>query len=331
MLPETLERLHVLMEQGATVVANAPQCIATWAGGDEAQARFDKNVEAIWGKAESGSITTIGKGRLLSGVAIEEAIGLLGLKPDVRGDVRWIHRQVEGADWYFVTPPKQQAFKGMVSFRAEGAAELWNPVTGEITPLNVDRQGEYASIELDMPKAGSCFVVFNHHKQQQQVEKVELANTQPVSNKWTVQFPEGWGTPAELEMETLAPWREWPMSKEGQAFSGTATYTTTFNWANDSKEVILDLGKVNMIAEVLVNGQKVRTLWCAPYAADITAFVKPGENKLCVKVTSTWFNRLAYDASLPVAERRTWTIEGPQADAPRKDYGLMGPVTLKTE
>ena len=121
------------------------------------------------------------------------------------------------------------------------------------------------------------------------------------------------------------------MSKEGQAFSGTATYTTTFNWANDSKEVILDLGKVNMIAEVLVNGQKVRTLWCTPYAADITAFVKPGENKLCVKVTSTWFNRLAYDASLPVAERRTWTIEGPQADAPRKDYGLMGPVTLKTE
>ena len=331
MLPETLHRLHVLMEQGATVVANAPQCIATWAGGDEAQARFDKNVEAIWGKAESGSITTIGKGRLLSGVTIEEAIGLLGLKPDVQGDVRWIHRQVEGADWYFVTPPKQQAFKGMVSFRAEGAAELWDAVTGEITPLNVDRQGEYARIELDMPKAGSCFVVFNHNKQQQQVEKVELANTQPVSNKWTVQFPEGWGAPAELEIETLAPWCEWPMSKEGQAFSGTATYTTTFNWSDDSKEVILDLGKVCMIAEVFVNDQKVRTLWCTPYAADITAFVKPGENKLCVKVTSTWFNRLAYDASLPVAERRTWTIEGPQADAPRKDYGLMGPVTLKTE
>jgi hypothetical protein len=319
------------MEQGATVVANAPQRIATWAGGDEAQARFDKNVEAIWGKAESGSITTIGKGRLLSGVTIEEAIGLLGLKPDVQGDVRWIHRQVEGADWYFVTPPKQQAFKGMVSFRAEGAAELWDAVTGEITPLDVDRQGEYARIELDMPKAGSCFVVFNHHKQQQQVEKVELANTQPVSNKWTVQFPEGWGTPAELEMETLAPWREWPMSEEGRAFSGTATYTTTFHWRDESRKVMLDLGKVGMIAEVWVNDRKVRTLWCAPYADDITAFVKPGENKLCVKVTSTWFNRLAYDASLPVAERRTWTIEGPQADAPRKDYGLMGPVTLKTE
>ena len=329
MLPETLEKLHALLEQGATVVANAPQRICTLAGGDETQARFDKNVEAIWGNTADGAITTIGKGRLLSGVTLEKAIELLGLKQDVQGDVRWLHRQVKGADWYFITPEKQQAFKGKVSFRAQGAAELWDPITGEITPLNVERQGEYASIELDMPKAGSCFVVFNHNKKQQKVEKVELANSQSIDNKWTVQFPEGWGAPAELEVETLAPWCELPMSKEGQAFSGSATYTTTFNWSNESKEVVLDLGKVSMIAEVFVNDQKVRTLWCTPYAADITSYLKPGENKLQVKVTSTWFNRLAFDASLPEAERKTWTIEGPKADAKLKEYGLLGPVNLK--
>ena len=329
MLPETLEKLHALLEQGATVVANAPQRICTLAGGNETQARFDKNVEAIWGKAADSSITTIGKGRLLAGVTIEKAIELLDLKQDVQGDVRWLHRHVKGADWYFITPEKQQAFKGKVSFRAQGAAELWDPITGEITPLNVERQGEYASIELDMPKAGSCFVVFNHNKKQQKVEKVELANTQSIDNKWTVQFPEGWGAPAELEVETLAPWCELPMSKEGQAFSGSATYTTTFNWSNESKEVVLDLGKVSMIAEVFINDQKVRTLWCTPYATDITPYVKPGENKLQVKVTSTWFNRLAFDASLPEAERKTWTIEGPKADAKLKEYGLLGPVNLK--
>ena len=329
MLPETLEKLHALLELGATVVANAPQRICTLAGGDETQARFDKNVEAIWGNAADGSITTLGKGRLLSGVTLEKAIEMLDIKQDVIGDVRWLHRQVKGADWYFITPEKQQAFQGKVSFRAQGAAELWDPITGEITPLNVERQGEYASIELDMPKAGSCFVVFNHNKKQEKVEKVALANTQSIDNKWTVQFPEGWGAPAELEIKTLAPWCEWPMSKEGQAFSGTATYTTTFNWSNESKEVVLDLGKVSMIAEVFVNDQKVRTLWCTPYATDITSYVKSGENKLQVKVTSTWFNRLAYDASLPEAERKTWTIEGPKADAPLKEYGLLGPVNLK--
>ena len=331
MLPETLERLHALMEQGATVVANAPQRLATLVGGEETQARFDKNAEAIWGNAKDGSITTIGKGRLISGVTIEKAIELLGIQPDVQGDVRWLHRQVKGADWYFVTPEKQQAFNGKVKFLAQGAAELWNPVTGEITPLNVERQGEYASVELDMPKAGSCLVVFRQDKQQKQVEKVAYNHTQPVNGKWSLQFPEGWGTPANLEVETLAPWCELPMSDEGKAFSGSVTYTTTFNWSNESKEVMLDLGKVSMIAEVFINDQKVRTLWCTPYAADITSFVKQGENTLKVKVTSTWFNRLAFDASLPEAERKTWTIEGPKAGSKLKEYGLLGPVTLKSQ
>ena len=266
---------------------------------------------------------------MLRGVSLEKAIELLGMQPDVQGNVRWLHRKVKGADWYFITPEKQQAFNGKVKFLAQGAAELWNPVTGEITPLNVERQGEYASVALDLPKAGSCFVVFRQDKQQKQVETVAYNHTQPVNGKWSLQFPEGWGAPANLEVEALAPWCELPMTDEGKAFSGSVMYTTTFDWTNAAKPVMLDLGKVNMIAEVFVNDQKVRTLWCTPYSLDISQFVKQGENKLQVKVTSTWFNRLTFDASLPEADRKTWTIAGPSAGAPLKEYGLLGPVNLK--
>jgi hypothetical protein len=287
MLPETLERIQTLLEEGATIVANAPKSLATLAGGEEAQARFDNAVKALWGNAYEGNFTTIGKGRLLSGVSIEKAIQLIGIKQDVQGDVRWLHRKVKGADWYFITPEKQQAFQGKVKFLAQGGAEMWNPITGEITPINAERDSEYATIELDLPKAGSCFIVFNHNKEQKNVEKVQLANTQSIDNKWTLQFPEGWGAPVELEVETLAPWCALPMSDEGKAFSGSATYTTTFNWSGENKQVTLDLGKVSMIAEVFLNDQKVRTLWCTPYETDITEFVKEGENKLQVKVTST--------------------------------------------
>ena len=329
MLPETLERIQTLLEEGATIVANAPKSLATLAGGEEAQQRFDNAVKALWGNASEGNFTTIGKGRLLSGVSIEKAIQMIGIKQDVQGDVRWLHRKVKGADWYFITPEKQQAFQGKVKFLAQGGAEMWNPITGEITPIHAERDSEYATIELDLPKAGSCFIVFNHNKEQKNVEKVQLANTQSIDNKWTLQFPEGWGAPAELEVETLAPWCTLPMSDEGKAFSGSATYTTTFNWSGENKQVTLDLGKVSMIAEVFLNDQKVRTLWCTPYEADITEFVKEGENKLQVKVTSTWFNRLSYDASLPEAERKTWTISGPSAGSPLKEYGLLGPVNLR--
>ena len=329
MLPETLERIHALITQGATVVANAPKSIATLAGGQQAQQRFDQAVSAIWGQANSGSITNIGKGRLISGASLEEAIQKLGIKPDVQGEIRWLHRKTEGADWYFITPKKQEAFNGKVQFSAEGSAELWNPVTGEIKLLNVERKDGYAIAKIEMPKAGSYFVVFHHNKKQEKVEEVVYNHAQIIESPWTVQFPAGWGASAELKIDKLMPWCDMPMSDEGKAFSGSAIYTTTFIVPAEAKQLMLDLGKVSMIAEVKLNGQKLRTLWCTPYALDITDYTQTSENTLEIKVTSTWFNRLVYDASLSEADRKTWTISGPDAGSALKEYGLLGPVQLR--
>ena len=119
-------------------------------------------------------------------------------------------------------------------------------------------------------------------------------------------------------------------SVEGKAFSGTATYTTTFQWDQQATEAPcwLDLGEVDMIATVTLNGKKLRTLWCAPYTVDLSSALRKGKNELTIEVTSTWFNRLVYDAGLPEAERKTWTIYGPKANAPLRKRGLMGPVVL---
>jgi beta-galactosidase/beta-glucuronidase len=125
----------------------------------------------------------------------------------------------------------------------------------------------------------------------------------------------------------LKPWKDLNLSAEGKAFSGTVTYTTKFT-AEKSGKVMLDLGKVDMIAKVKLNGKTLRTLWCAPYSLDISDAVIEGENELEIEVTSTWFNRLVYDASLPESERKTWTLEGPKADNALRESGLMGPVKL---
>ena len=70
------------------------------------------------------------------------------------------------------------------------------------------------------------------------------------------------------------------------------------------------------------------TLWCSPYVVEIGEFVQEGENCLEVDVTSTWHNRLVYDASQEVEARKTWVIEGPKAGSSLKPYGLLGPVRL---
>ncbi len=151
-----------------------------------------------------------------------------------------------------------------------------------------------------------------------------------VDGKWMVSFPEGWGAPAEIPVDTLKPWKDLPMSEEGRAFSGTATYTKTIiiDGNLNNSAYVLDLGEVEEIAEVFVNDKKVRTLWCDPYSLDITEGLVEGENEIRIEVTSTWFNRLAYDAMLPESERKTWTIEGPEAGSELRPSGLLGPVTL---
>ena len=90
----------------------------------------------------------------------------------------------------------------------------------------------------------------------------------------------------------------------------------------------LDLGKVDMIATVKLNGKALATLWCAPYSLDISKAIVEGENELEIEVTSTWFNRLVYDAAQPESERKTWTISGPSANNALRESGLMGPVKL---
>ena len=100
--------------------------------------------------------------------------------------------------------------------------------------------------------------------------------------------------------------------------------------------MMLDLGEVRDFARVFVNGHEVAALWAEPYRCDIASFVKEGVNEIRVEVTSTWFNRLAYDFVLPPEKRKTWTIwnvggRTPPCllpDAKLRPSGLLGPVRL---
>jgi hypothetical protein len=148
---------------------------------------------------------------------------------------------------------------------------------------------------------------------------------------WNLAFPPGWGAPASVQVNRLKSWTELNLPPEAQAFAGTATYATDFDLDKlpDGARAELDLGQVEVIAKVELNGQSVGTAWAPPYRLDSTRFLKPGVNHLKVEVTNTWFNRLAYDAGLPEKNRKTWTINGPGGGSPLKPAGLLGPVTVR--
>ena len=161
--------------------------------------------------------------------------------------------------------------------------------------------------------------------------KVETPPQITADGSWKLTFPKGWDTPESVDLPELKFWSDLE-DPATRAFSGSATYSCDLAVPalSPGMRAMLDLGEVANIAEVAVNGKPAATLWTAPFRTDITSYLKPGKNRISVSVTNTWRNRLAYDASLPEPQRKTWTLAGPPANARREAAGLKGPVVLRT-
>lgn len=78
-----------------------------------------------------------------------------------------------------------------------------------------------------------------------------------------------------------------------------------------------------------INGKSLGVLWKEPFRMDITEATKVGMNKLEIRVTNLWPNRMIGDQKLPENERITWASVQPyKADSPLLPSGLLGPVRV---
>lgn len=333
-LPETLEKMLELVKDGATIVGDRPLSPATLRDPGRTQRRFDHCVEALWGADPDGDgVRHIGKGRLISGRTLGDALRMLGMEPDVKGQgAMWLHRRTDGAEWYYVCAPKGGSFDGSLSFRCEGGAEIWNPLTGETAAADYETSGGRTTVRLSLARAETCFVVITPESSGPGIPR-KLLGTVPADGRWTLSIPEGWGMDGECSTDNLAPLRDLDISQEARSFSGTMTYRGTITLGRIPRGACctLDLGRVEQIARVTFNGETLRPLWTEPYAVDVSGYVRKGRNEIVIEVTDTWYNRLVYDSALDEGARKTWTTNFPPADAPVRDSGLIGPVVLRIE
>ncbi|HUW60343.1 MAG TPA: glycosyl hydrolase [Candidatus Bathyarchaeia archaeon] len=177
-----------------------------------------------------------------------------------------------------------------------------------------------------------------------------------VSGPWDVTFPPNWGAPERITLDKLAS-----LSTHADPavahFSGIATWGATFNmpadWFAEGRRFYIDLGRVEVMARVAVNGKGLGVLWKSPYTVEVTDHVKPGDNTLKIEVANLWINRMIGDAALEEDSKRRpegnlvewpqWVLEGKPSptgrytfstwnlwpkDAPLPDSGLIGPVRI---
>jgi len=153
-----------------------------------------------------------------------------------------------------------------------------------------------------------------------------------VSGPWTLHFPSGLGAPLSITLATLAPWSA-SADSGVKYFSGTASYTRTItapsSWFRRGRTLLLSLGEVRDMAEVVVNGTTLPLLWKAPFEVDVTRALRPGVNRVEIRVTNEWTNRILGDRAAPESKRVLSPAPPPFGRAPAlPTSGLLGPVTI---
>jgi hypothetical protein len=123
-----------------------------------------------------------------------------------------------------------------------------------------------------------------------------------VRGPWTVRFQAGRGAPESVVLPKLESLSH--HADDGiRHFSATATYQRSIDVPASAlgkgRRVYLDLGRVEVLSGVTVNGKDLGVVWKEPYRVDITDVVKPGANAVSLAVTNLWANRMIADASLP--------------------------------
>ena len=188
--------------------------------------------------------------------------------------------------------------------------------------------------------------------------KAVVAKPAEISGPWQVTFPAGLGAPSAVTLPELMSLHK-HTDPGVKYFSGTATYTHSLAIPAASlargRRVYLDLGRVEVLAEVRVNGRNLGILWKEPYRVEVTDAVHRGANTLEIRVTGLWPNRLIGDEHLPpenqygtsgrgILRLPEWYVKGEPKpaggrttfstwqfytkDAPLLESGLLGPVRV---
>ena len=261
-----------------------------------------------------------------------EDFSLSGLQRDaiLPENIAYVHRKSNDADIYFVANQQEKERTFTASFRMSGRSpQLWNAVDGSIVaPDKWQEKDGRTEVQITLQPNASLFVVFS--KESAPVAKeLAVSASKPLNIKeWKVTFA---STSKVVTRDSLFDW-----SKDADPtikyYSGHAAYETHFQWKGKADKVLLQLGRVDNIATVIVNGVVCGTAWTYPYAIDITSALKKGKNELKIEVVNTWANAIeGNDEGIPPFKGIWTNAKYRRADKTLLPAGLLGPLNLEIE
>jgi alpha-L-rhamnosidase len=321
-----LRKIAQFVQAGVAVVGDAPQDSPSLA--DDPQ-EFRRLVQQIW-SAQAASQQPHAQS-----LSLQEGLAARQISPDWSVDspgaaVSVLHRRAGEVDIYFVSNRRDQPLAADLNLRVAGKSPLFFEAdSGAVREADFEQEDGRTHIPLNLDAGGSVFVVMGEptRLQRRATRVLKQEALAELSGTWSLSF-NGLKAPSPLKAAALG---SWPQSADvaQRFFSGTGSYSQSFQLsARAARADVIDLGVVNDIAEVVVNGHEVGTLWKYPYRARVSGLLHAGRNTITIKVTNLWVNRLIGDAQAGVQPVTHISDKAYLPDAPLRDSGLSGPVTL---
>jgi hypothetical protein len=333
--PQVLEKIRELVEAGGAMMGPAPTRSPSMQDFPKADQQVRDLASALWNGIDGKTAThsQVGNGHVFQGVGVAEAMEVLKVQPDIagQGKLLWTHRADESGEAYFVSNQEDTAVEVSPSFRVTGRQpEWWDNVSGVMRDLPEFTQEKNRTIvPLKLAPRGSGFVIFRKPTDKplgagENFPEPKVVQT--LDGPWKVRF-------GKNDERTFEPLSDWSVNEDPtiRFFSGPAVYSKTFTIDEVPRNPLLDLGKVEGVASVKLNGKDLGVLWANPRQADVNGLLRKGENTLEVEVVNGWRNRILGDFKLPEKERTTWTaVQTLRPEDSLQPSGLIGPVEIKT-
>ncbi len=343
MRPELIRKIKELVAAGGIIVGNAPVYSPSMQNFPSCDNEVKQIAQEVWQNCDGVSVKMVSyqNGKVFNGVDLKTVFAELNINPDLGNTVpvhsNWIHRSTGDMDIYYISNQTDAVLKMTPEFRIEGRQpELWNPVTKDQRDLpDFKCENGKTIIPLEFGPRESYFIVFRKIAKTKNRSLVNFYRKQTLLNltgSWKVCFDAKWGAPDSVVFDSLQDWTK--RTEVGiKYYSGTARYIKQFDAPKVTKneKIYLNLGKLNNLAVVRLNGKSLGLVWAEPHLVEITQVLKRKANVLEIEITNTWNNRLVGDMGLPADKWLTSATTAPVANAPLTPSGLIGPVLIQIE
>jgi hypothetical protein len=236
--------------------------------------------------------------------------------------VSQVYYKTDEADIFFICNyhlEKAHEFTATFNVRNK-TAWLWDPETGKKYLYPYQRAKNNLKISLDPTQ--SMLIVFTNDTKGELYPLPKVAGKQPytIEGPWDVILEKVYEQPLKTKFKKLIDFKDDP---ELRSFGGVIFYEKKFSVENPKNYNSLDIGKVFGISELEVNGRPLGFKWYGKHIYDLKEMLKPGENRIKIKVTTVLGNYVKSLKDNAVAQQ--WTSIKPQ---PLYSMGLVGPVNL---